>query len=138
MVVEAKSVDADALLRVYTLGPNDARVLLLDVRPLKQFKRGHLLHAHCVRLSAGGGALLDYSGASYDVAWSQDCWCAPRGRAPAVLGPGAVQWRPAQLGRAPAGAACARAPRAPHAPHAPLPLPLPAPPRPPLPGGAGP
>jgi rhodanese-related sulfurtransferase len=74
MVVEAKSVDAEALLKVFTAGPNDPRVFLLDVRPLKQYKRGHLIHAYCVRLSANGEALLDYSGASYDVQWSQDCW----------------------------------------------------------------
>jgi hypothetical protein len=45
-----------------------------QVRPLKQFKRGHVLHSFCVRLSADGRALLDYSQASYDVTWSQDCW----------------------------------------------------------------
>ncbi|KIZ07690.1 MAP kinase phosphatase 5 [Monoraphidium neglectum] len=70
----AKAVDAGALFRVFTACPNDPRVLILDVRPLKQFKRGHVLHSFCVRLSADGRALLDYSQASYDVTWSQDCW----------------------------------------------------------------
>lgn len=47
------------------------------MRPLKAFKKGHLIHAFCVRLSSNGEVLLDYSQASYDQAWSQDCWWVP-------------------------------------------------------------
>ena len=76
MGLEAKSITAEALFRAaYTACPGDPRPLLLDVRPYSAFKKGHAIHAYCIRLSADGGALLDYSQNSYDPGWSRDCWC---------------------------------------------------------------
>lgn len=62
------------LRQVYTACPDDPKTLFLDVRPQKDFKRGHLALAYCVRLSANGAALLDYSQASYSLPWSTHCW----------------------------------------------------------------
>jgi hypothetical protein len=77
MPLEARSVGADALFRAaYASCPADPKVLLLDVRPYSKFKKGHAALAYCVRLSADGGALLDYSQAAYDLAWSKDVWWA--------------------------------------------------------------
>ncbi|GBF91494.1 MAP kinase phosphatase [Raphidocelis subcapitata] len=88
MPLDARTIDADGVFRaVYAACPNDPKVLLVDVRPLGHFKKGHAVRAYCVRLSADGGALLDYSQASYDTAWSKDVWW---GRPVIVYGPPAL------------------------------------------------
>ncbi|KAL3135874.1 hypothetical protein ABBQ32_007430 [Trebouxia sp. C0010 RCD-2024] len=73
--MEVRNIAADALFRACFTGcPQDPRTLLLDVRTQKAFKRKHILQAFCVRVTASGETLLDYSGASYDQKWSKDCW----------------------------------------------------------------
>ncbi len=55
-------------------GDEALKTLVLDVRPNKEFKRGHVQSSYSVRVAATGKALLDYSQASYDTKWSQGCW----------------------------------------------------------------
>lgn len=72
--MEVKSVAADAIFRVFTACPNDVRTLIIDVRPYKEFHKKHVINAFCIRLSANGKVLLDYSKNQYDYQWSEDCW----------------------------------------------------------------
>lgn len=102
--MEAKSVDADAIFRVFTACANDPKTLLLDVRPQKEYKKvcmtvdlrsrrvmnirrdislpvwpahvvqGHINQAFNPRLATNGKFLADYSQAQYSMPWSQDCW----------------------------------------------------------------
>lgn len=53
-----KSIAADMLFRVFTACPGDPRTLIVDVRPLKEYSKNHILQSYCVRLSANGKALL--------------------------------------------------------------------------------
>jgi len=89
--MEAAAADADAVFRLYTACAGDPRTLIVDVRPAKAFKRGHLLQAYCVRASADGGALLDHSGCEYDLPWSQNVWCAAAFPRPRPLRASAVR-----------------------------------------------
>lgn len=73
-MIDVKSCSADDIFRVFTACKGDAPTLILDVRPLKDFSKQHIVHAFCVRVSANGAALLDYSKASYDRNWSDSCW----------------------------------------------------------------
>jgi hypothetical protein len=68
---EAKSIDALEVFRKYTRLPNDKRCFILDVRPVKDFKRHHLLLSYCIRLTSDGKALAEYSNNLYDIRWSQ-------------------------------------------------------------------
>lgn len=86
--MEVKSVDADAIFRVFTACPNDVKALILDVRPHKEFKKSHITQAFCVRLSSNGKVLADYSQSQYDLSWSQDCWW---NRPVFVYGPAALK-----------------------------------------------
>ncbi len=72
--MEAKSVDADFVFRIFTACPHDLPTLVLDVRPHKEFARLHVTQAFCVRVSANGQVLADYSQSSYAIKWGQDCW----------------------------------------------------------------
>ncbi|KAG1657423.1 hypothetical protein FOA52_011793 [Chlamydomonas sp. UWO 241] len=73
-MASASSCDADAIFMVFTACAHDVKTLILDVRPYKLFKREHVNQAFCVRVSADGKALVDYSQAKYEVVWSQGCW----------------------------------------------------------------
>lgn len=53
-----KSIAPDMLFRVFTACPGDARTLIVDVRPLKEYNKNHILQSYCIRLSANGKALL--------------------------------------------------------------------------------
>ena len=48
--------------------------LVLDVRPKAAFARGHVAGAYCVRTSANGAALLDYSGGGQARPWAHGVW----------------------------------------------------------------
>lgn len=74
--MEAKAVDADAIFRAFTACGKDPNTLLLDVRPHKDFKKGHVSQAFNPRLATNGKFLADYSQAQYSMPWSQDCWYA--------------------------------------------------------------
>lgn len=73
--MEAKAVDADAIFRAFTACGKDPKTLLLDVRPHKDYKKGHINQAFNPRLATNGTFLADYSQAQYSMPWSQDCWC---------------------------------------------------------------
>eukprot|EP00884_Botryococcus_braunii_P013251 jgi/Botrbrau1/21927/Bobra.0249s0051.1 len=68
------TIGAENIFRTFTACPGDPHTLILDVRPLKDYSKKHILQSYNVRLSANGKALLDYSKNSYDVKWSPDCW----------------------------------------------------------------
>eukprot|EP00198_Chlamydomonas_reinhardtii_P011653 XP_001700990.1 MAP kinase phosphatase 5 [Chlamydomonas reinhardtii] len=51
---EAKTVDADAIFRIFTACQGDIPTIVIDTRAQKEFK--------------------DYSSSSYNIKWSQDCW----------------------------------------------------------------
>ena len=68
-------IPADVLFRVHTACAGDTRTLILDIRPLKEFKKKHIIGSYSIRLAATGGTLLDYSKNTYDYKWSKDCWC---------------------------------------------------------------
>ncbi|KAG2482605.1 hypothetical protein HYH03_018489 [Edaphochlamys debaryana] len=74
MATEAKSCDVDQVFRIFTALPQDIATILIDVRPQKEFKLNHIAGAFNVRLSTNGQVLADYSGSSYNIKWSQDCW----------------------------------------------------------------
>ena len=99
MGLEVMVCGPDALFRVFTACQHDERSLILDVRPAKEFRRGHVQLAYCIRLSTNGEVLLgaqggelagpapvphahlapppcraDYSKNEYDVRWTGDCW----------------------------------------------------------------
>ena len=67
-------IAADVLFRVYTSCAGDTKTLILDVRPLKDFKKKHIIGSYSIRLAANGLALLDSSKNTYDYSWSKDCW----------------------------------------------------------------
>lgn len=67
-------IPADVLFRVFTACEGEAKTLILDVRPLKDFKKKHIAGAYSIRLAANGETLLDYSKNQYDMGWSKDCW----------------------------------------------------------------
>lgn len=67
-------MDADGIFKVFTACPNDPKTLLLDVRPRKDFKKGHIIQAFNPRLATNGKFLADYSQSQYSMPWSQDCW----------------------------------------------------------------
>jgi dual specificity MAP kinase phosphatase len=69
--MEAKAVDADAIFRAFTACGKDPKTLLLDVRPHKDFKKGHINQAYNPRLATNGKFLADYSQSSYSMPWSQ-------------------------------------------------------------------
>ncbi len=56
--MEVKSASAESVFQVFTAADSDTKVFLLDVRPLKDFKKKHILQAYSVRLAANGRALL--------------------------------------------------------------------------------
>jgi len=71
--MDVKTVDAEALFRVYTACDGDRRTVLLDLRDRSRFSKAHLRTAFCVRLTSGG-ALVDDSRAKYEHAWAGGCW----------------------------------------------------------------
>lgn len=50
--MECVSVDADWIFEVFTRGSRETAVFILDVRPYKFFKRRHIIHAYCIRVTA--------------------------------------------------------------------------------------
>ncbi|GIL44377.1 hypothetical protein Vafri_1861 [Volvox africanus] len=72
--MDAKSVDADFIFRIFTACQHDIPTIIIDIRPHKEFKQNHVAGAFCVRLSSNGQVLADYSASSYNIKWSQDCW----------------------------------------------------------------
>ncbi|MEW5317279.1 MAG: hypothetical protein WDW38_008590 [Sanguina aurantia] len=76
----AIAVDADAVFRAaFTACSGDMITFLLDVRPYKDFKRSHInATTFSIRLSSNGKVLADYSQASYNYKWSNDCWWGKR------------------------------------------------------------
>lgn len=64
-------MDADAIFRAFTACGKDPKTLLLDVRPHKDFKKGHINQAYNPRLATNGKFLADYSQSSYSMPWSQ-------------------------------------------------------------------
>lgn len=73
-MLEVKSCDADSIFRVFAACQGDPGVLILDVRQHKEYNKQHIIHSFCVRVSANGKALLDYSSSGYDQNWSDACW----------------------------------------------------------------
>eukprot|EP00210_Caulerpa_lentillifera_P000657 g634.t1 len=72
--MECVSVDADWIFEVFTRGSRETAVFILDVRPYKFFKRKHIIHAYCIRVTADKTALADYSKGLYDIKWGQSVW----------------------------------------------------------------
>lgn len=66
---------ADVIFRVFTSCQGDPATLILDVRHLKEYKKRHIAGSYSIRLAANGQTLLDYSKNSYNLSWSNDCWC---------------------------------------------------------------
>jgi hypothetical protein len=57
--MEIKTVDASAIFRAgFTACPTDPRTLIVDVRDKKQFDKGHISGAYCIRLPSSGNVLL--------------------------------------------------------------------------------
>lgn len=56
--MDVKTIQADALFRVYTACPDDSKTLVLDVRPNKDFKKLHLMQAYNIRLASNKRVLL--------------------------------------------------------------------------------
>uniref|UniRef100_A0A061S0J9 protein-tyrosine-phosphatase n=2 Tax=Tetraselmis sp. GSL018 TaxID=582737 RepID=A0A061S0J9_9CHLO len=73
--MEVRSVGVEGAYRLYSTCKDEMRTWILDVRPLKEFKKGHLAQAYCIRLTSDQKALLDYSKNSYSIKWSNECWC---------------------------------------------------------------
>lgn len=69
--MEAKAVDADVIFKAFTACGKDPKTLLLDVRPHKDYKKGHINQAFNPRLATNGKFLADYSQSSYSMPWSQ-------------------------------------------------------------------
>ena len=69
--MEARRLELQDIFRKYTRLPRDKACFIIDVRPQSAFKRHHLLLSYCVRLTADGKALVDYSKNLYDQRWSQ-------------------------------------------------------------------
>ena len=67
-------IPADVVFRVFTACKADTETLILDVRALKDFKKGHVLSAYNVRLAASGKTLVDHSKNSYSRGWSDGIW----------------------------------------------------------------
>jgi len=67
-------IPADVLFRVFTACEGETQTLILDIRPLKEFKKKHIANAFSIRLAANGETLLDYSKNQYDMGWSNHCW----------------------------------------------------------------
>lgn len=85
--MECVSVDADWIFEVFTRGSRETAVFILDVRPYKFFKRKHIIHAYCIRVTADKTILAvspdsnsfmiplqDYSKGLYDIKWGQSVW----------------------------------------------------------------
>ena len=72
--MEIATATAEDLLRAFTACEGDTLTLILDVRPLKDFKRKHVMLSYSIRLPANGRTLLDYSKNTYAQPWSEDCW----------------------------------------------------------------
>ena len=52
-------MDASAIFRAgFTACPTDPRTLIVDVRDKKQFDKGHISGAYCIRLPSSGNVLL--------------------------------------------------------------------------------
>ena len=63
------------LFRAVFCACGDEKVpLVIDVRPKAAFARGHVAGAYCVRTSANGAALLDYSGGGQARPWAPGAW----------------------------------------------------------------
>ena len=71
MALSVTAIPPDVLFRVYTACPEDTQTLILDLRPYNQFKKGHLIHAFCIRLASTGRALL--VGAFTHLNYPYDC-----------------------------------------------------------------
>ena len=56
--MEVTSASAEDVFQVYTAVEQDVKTYVLDVRPLKDFKKSHFLQAYSIRLAANGRALL--------------------------------------------------------------------------------
>ena len=74
MVLHVTKIPADVVFRVFTACKDDPETLILDVRPLKEFKKGHILNAYSIRLAANGKTLLDYSKNTYNRGWGDGVW----------------------------------------------------------------
>ena len=56
--MEVRVASAEDLFQVYTALHEDVKTYVLDIRPLKEFKKKHLLQSYSIRQSANGRALL--------------------------------------------------------------------------------
>lgn len=65
---------SDLFRAVFSACAGETPPLVLDVRPRAAFARGHVAGAYCVRSSANGAALLDYSGGGQARPWSHGVW----------------------------------------------------------------
>jgi len=72
--MEAKSCDIAAIYSMYSQTKQDLPVVVLDLRPYKDFRAQHLCLSFCVRLSNNKEFLADYSKSSYDMVWKQGLW----------------------------------------------------------------
>jgi hypothetical protein len=55
--MELKRSDAHGVFRAFTACPADAKVLIVDLRSNKEFKKKHVCLAYNIRLSANGKVL---------------------------------------------------------------------------------
>ena len=66
---------SDLFRAVFSACAGETPPLVLDVRPRAAFARGHVAGSYCVRASANGAALLDYSGGGGQARpWAQGVW----------------------------------------------------------------
>lgn len=56
--MQARTAHVDVFYRAFTACEGDAKTLILDVRPHKQFAKGHVKLAYSIRLTANGAALV--------------------------------------------------------------------------------
>eukprot|EP00951_Prasinocladus_malaysianus_P001258 scaffold8642_cov48-Prasinocladus_malaysianus.AAC.1 len=71
--MEIVYVEATAVYRLFSQCKGDPQTWILDVRSQKDYKKSHIARAYCIRKTADGRALLDYSKNQYAVKWSDGC-----------------------------------------------------------------
>lgn len=72
-LMDVQKASIEDVFKKYTRLSRERKCFVIDVRPYKDWKRRHLLLSYCIRLSANGKALVDYSKNRYDQKWSQVC-----------------------------------------------------------------
>ena len=65
---------SDLFRAVFCACAGETAPLVLDVRPRAAFARARVAGAYCVRASANGAALVDYSGGGQARPWAHGVW----------------------------------------------------------------